>query len=297
MNHLAGEPSLYLQQHAANPLDWHPWSEEALEKARAEDKPLFVSVGYSSCHWCHVMEHEVFEDGEVAELMNAHFIAIKIDREERPDLDAAFMKALHVLTGAGGWPLNLFLTPELKPFYGATYLPRGQFLDVARQIVQLHQRDRDRLEQAGAEVARILAARPVIGGGGALPGKDLLARAAESALEQLDPDWGGFRGRMKFPLPPRLEFPDRHRPAGIQAVRAVEREVVEQHAVQAYLNHRPTPDEQRPQKPCVSSQPCSASAMSLDWINPSGLGISPISVTRYEATWDFPIANRRLSPN
>src|SRR3984885_11972169 len=122
-NRLAKETSPYLLQHAHNPVDWYPWGEEALQKARAENKPLLVSIGYAACHWCHVMERESFEEEETARIMNEHFVNVKIDREERPDLDHIYMDAVQAITGSGGWPLNVFLTPAAKPFYGGTYFP------------------------------------------------------------------------------------------------------------------------------------------------------------------------------
>ncbi len=122
-NRLINETSPYLLQHAHNPVDWYPWSEEAFKQAKDENKPILLSIGYSACHWCHVMERESFEDPEVADLMNEHFVNIKIDREERPDLDHIYMDAVQAMTGSGGWPLNVFLTPEGKPFYGGTYYP------------------------------------------------------------------------------------------------------------------------------------------------------------------------------
>ena len=123
MNRLAGETSPYLLQHAENPVDWYPWGEEALTRARAEDRPILLSIGYSACHWCHVMEHESFEDPDTAALMNEHFVSVKVDREERPDLDAVYMDAVVALTGQGGWPMTVFLTPDGEPFYGGTYYP------------------------------------------------------------------------------------------------------------------------------------------------------------------------------
>src|ERR1700748_2961730 len=122
-NRLASETSPYLLQHAGNPVDWYPWGDEAFSRARAEDKPLLVSIGYSSCHWCHVMERESFEDERTAALMNESFVCVKVDREERPDVDALYMEAVQGMTGRGGWPLNVFLTPEQLPFYGGTYFP------------------------------------------------------------------------------------------------------------------------------------------------------------------------------
>src|SRR5688572_19811273 len=123
MNRLSRETSPYLLQHANNPVDWYPWGSEAIERARAEDKPVFLSIGYAACHWCHVMEHESFEDERIAELMNGSFVCIKVDREERPDLDQIYMNAVQAMTGHGGWPMSVFLTPDLKPFYGGTYWP------------------------------------------------------------------------------------------------------------------------------------------------------------------------------
>src|SRR5512143_3360491 len=126
MNRLASSSSPYLLQHADNPVDWYPWGPEALEKAKREDKPILLSIGYSACHWCHVMEHESFEDEETARLMNENFINIKVDREERPDLDAIYMAALQLTTGSGGWPMTIFLTPDQVPFYCGTYFPREE---------------------------------------------------------------------------------------------------------------------------------------------------------------------------
>jgi len=124
-NRLAKEKSPYLLQHAGNPVDWYPWGEEAFEKAREEDKPIFLSVGYATCHWCHVMAHESFEDEDVAEMMNRAFVNIKVDREERPDIDNTYMTVCQMLTGSGGWPLTIIMTPEKKPFYAATYIPKS----------------------------------------------------------------------------------------------------------------------------------------------------------------------------
>ncbi len=122
-NHLAHETSPYLRQHAHNPVDWYPWGAEALSRARELDRPIFLSIGYSACHWCHVMEHESFEDPKIGQLLNEHFVSIKVDREERPDLDQIYMTAVQMLTQQGGWPMSVFLTPDLKPFYGGTYFP------------------------------------------------------------------------------------------------------------------------------------------------------------------------------
>ena len=137
-NRLINETSPYLLQHARNPVDWYPWGEEAFEKAKKEDKPVLVSIGYSACHWCHVMERESFEDPDVAAFMNEHFVNIKVDREERPDVDHIYMDAVQVMTGSGGWPLNVFITPEGKPFYGGTYYPPKRVFNRASWIEVLH---------------------------------------------------------------------------------------------------------------------------------------------------------------
>src|SRR3982751_1454998 len=152
-NHLIDETSPYLRQHAHNPVDWYPWGEEALRKARELDRPIFLSIGYSACHWCHVMEHESFEDPEVGRLLNEHFVSIKVDREERPDLDQIYMTAVQLLTGQGGWPMSMFLTPSLKPFYGGTYFPpdnrygRPGFKHVLAAVLEAWNSKRKQLEE------------------------------------------------------------------------------------------------------------------------------------------------------
>ena len=140
VNHLSGEKSPYLLQHVHNPVDWYPWGESAFAKAKTEDKPIFLSIGYSTCHWCHVMAHESFEDESTARFMNEHFVNIKVDREERPDLDSIYMNAVVAMTGQGGWPMSVFLTPDGKPFYGGTYFPKTprygmpSFMNVLQEI-------------------------------------------------------------------------------------------------------------------------------------------------------------------
>ncbi len=158
MNRLAQERSPYLLQHASNPVDWYAWGDEAFDRARREDKPIFLSIGYSTCHWCHVMEHESFENEEIARLLNAGFISIKVDREERPDVDRVYMSFVQSTTGSGGWPMTVFLTPELKPFYGGTYFPptsrwgRPGFADLLNELARVWTDDRARVEHAAAEL-------------------------------------------------------------------------------------------------------------------------------------------------
>src|SRR2546428_2260224 len=157
-NRLAGETSPYLLQRAHNPVDWYPWGEEALGRARAEDKPVLLSIGYSACHWCHVMERESFEDEATAKLMNEGFVCIKVDREEHPDLDMIYMNAVQIMTGSGGWPLNVFLTPELKPFYGGTYFPPDErhgmpsFKAVLERVSRAYREQRGKVDASGTQI-------------------------------------------------------------------------------------------------------------------------------------------------
>jgi uncharacterized protein YyaL (SSP411 family) len=206
-NHLAGQTSPYLLQHVHNPVDWHPWGPEALARARKEGKPIFLSIGYAACHWCHVMERESFESEEVAAFLNAHFVAIKVDREERPDLDEIYMSAVQMMTGAGGWPLSVFLTPSLEPFFGGTYFPpedrwgRPGFLTVLRRVDEAWNGRREDLERSAAEMRdalRSLGAKAEASTGGPV-GRRESARAAAELAARFDDVWGGFGGAPKFP--------------------------------------------------------------------------------------------------
>src|SRR5687768_14067690 len=157
-NRLAGETSPYLLQHAHNPVDWYPWGEEALSRAKTEDKPIFLSIGYSACHWCHVMERESFENESIAEIINREFVAIKVDREERPDVDSIYMQAVQLMTGHGGWPMSMFLTPDGVPFYGGTYFPpddgRGLpgFRRVLTHVAHAYKHDKDGVAEASSQI-------------------------------------------------------------------------------------------------------------------------------------------------
>ena len=207
-NRLAGEISPYLLQHAHNPVDWYPWGEEAFARARAEDKPVFLSIGYSSCHWCHVMERESFDNPEVAAFLNEHFICVKVDRVERPDLDRLYMRFVYATTGEGGWPLTVFLTPDREPFFGGTYFPpqprygRPGFLQLLQRVAALWREQRVDLRRAAAELRQQLKASlelPPASPG--LPGPPLLRLAAEQIMAHYDPRHGGFGGAPKFPQP------------------------------------------------------------------------------------------------
>jgi hypothetical protein len=211
-NHLAGETSPYLLQHAHNPVDWFPWGEEALAKAVAEDKPIFLSIGYAACHWCHVMERESFEDADTASLMNEHFVSIKVDREERPDLDGIYMDAVQAMTGQGGWPLSAFLTPEGEPFYAGTYFPpepragMPAFRDVLRGIADAWRGRREEVLSQGTRVARAIARASSPRPGRSDPGEAVADEAAAALRAGFDERWGGFGGAPKFPQPMTLEF-------------------------------------------------------------------------------------------
>ncbi len=212
-NHLAGQASRYLQQHADNPVDWYPWGEEALEKARREDKPIFLSIGYSACHWCHVMAHESFEDGATAAILNANFVSIKVDREERPDLDRIYMSAVQAMTGGGGWPMSVFLTPGGAPFYGGTYFPkepRYQMPAFSQLLLAIAEAWRDRREELLAHGERLVSAlgQPLMGepGDAAALDPETVARAVEALGERFDERHGGWGGAPKFPQPMALEF-------------------------------------------------------------------------------------------
>jgi uncharacterized protein len=216
VNRLAHERSPYLLQHAANPVDWYPWGGEAFEMARAEDKPIFLSIGYSTCHWCHVMEHESFVSPDIAEVLNRDFISIKVDREERPDVDRVYMSFVQATTGSGGWPMTVFLTPDLKPFYGGTYFPprsrwgRPGFSDLLRELARVWKEERARVEEAAGELLNRL--RLVTAGVGGSPGSaqvpdaDALDAAVEEFQKGFDTRYGGFGEAPKFPRPSELLF-------------------------------------------------------------------------------------------
>jgi len=211
INRLAGATSPYLLQHAHNPVDWWQWGPEALEKARREGKPILLSVGYAACHWCHVMAHESFEDEPTARVMNELFVNIKVDREERPDIDQIYMNALHLLGEQGGWPLTMFLTPQGEPVWGGTYFPkdarygRPAFVDVLREVARLFREEPDKIEQNRAALLARLAERARPAGKVTIGSKELDA-AAMQVDNMFDPANGGLRGAPKFPQPALLEL-------------------------------------------------------------------------------------------
>ena len=210
LNRLGKEKSPYLLQHKDNPVDWYPWGEEAFAKAKKEDKPVFLSIGYSTCHWCHVMAHESFEDEEVAELLNRDFVCIKVDREERPDVDAVYMSVCQALTGSGGWPLTVFMTAEQTPFFAGTYFPKrgryGQYglMELLERISYLWQHERQQLLDAGSEIAHVVNQNHAPDR--QEPSPLLVETAYHQLLRRFDPQWGGFGGAPKFPAPHNLLF-------------------------------------------------------------------------------------------
>lgn len=211
-NRLIEETSPYLRQHAENPVDWYPWGDEAFERAAREQKPVFLSVGYSACHWCHVMEHESFEDADTAQVLNERFVSVKVDREERPDVDAIYMDAVQAMAGHGGWPMSVFLTPDGVPFYGGTYFPpvprhgMPSFGDVARGVADLWERDRERVLQAGDELRESLQPHAVAAGPAGKLDNETLAAAMPRLYAPFDVAHGGWGGAPKFPQPAVAEF-------------------------------------------------------------------------------------------
>jgi uncharacterized protein len=211
-NRLAHETSPYLLQHANNPVDWYPWGPEALARARNEDKPILLSIGYAACHWCHVMEHESFEDAPTAALMNERFVSIKVDREERPDLDGIYMQAVQAMTGHGGWPMTVFLTPEGVPFYGGTYFPKDDrhgmpsFTRILQSVSNAYRSKRDDVARTSASVREMyaVATEGTRSAGPLTP--ELLDRAYRSLAERYDEQNGGFDGAPKFPQTMSLDF-------------------------------------------------------------------------------------------
>ncbi|MFJ1972200.1 thioredoxin domain-containing protein [Streptomyces sp. NPDC087903] len=215
-NRLAHETSPYLLQHADNPVDWWPWSAEAFEEARRRGVPVLLSVGYSSCHWCHVMAHESFEDQQTADRLNAQFVPVKVDREERPDVDAVYMEAVQAATGQGGWPMTVFLTPEAEPFYFGTYFPpeprhgMPSFRQVLDGVGQAWTERREEVAEVAGKIVRDLAGREISYGDSRAPGEEELAQALLGLTREYDPQRGGFGGAPKFPPSMVIEFLLRH---------------------------------------------------------------------------------------
>jgi uncharacterized protein len=211
-NRLAQERSPYLLQHASNPVDWFAWGEEAFARARAEDKPIFLSIGYSTCHWCHVMEHESFENESVAAVLNEHFVSIKVDREERPDVDRVYMTFVQATTQSGGWPMSVWLTPELKPFYGGTYFPPGSrwgrpgFVDILQEIARVWRTERDKVANSAEAVTTQLQSLDRANPAWTVPGADALSRTVQQFRSAFDARYGGFGDAPKFPRPSELLF-------------------------------------------------------------------------------------------
>ena len=211
-NKLAGSISPYLLQHAENPVNWNPWGDEAFDKARKENKPIFLSIGYAACHWCHVMERESFENEKIADYLNEYFISIKVDREEHPDVDEIYMSAVQIMTGSGGWPLSVFLTPDLKPFYGGTYFPpedrfgKPGFLRVLEQIITVYS---DNPQHITNTVTQIMQGLNSINTRNQTPGdynSSIPANTTAAIARGYDPHYGGFGKAPKFPPTGQLDI-------------------------------------------------------------------------------------------
>ena len=233
-NRLMQEKSPYLLQHAENPVDWYPWGDAAFEKARSENKPVFLSIGYSTCHWCHVMAHESFEDLEVARLLNDAFISIKVDREERPDLDNIYMRVCQMLTGSGGWPLTILMTPEKKPFFAGTYIPRENsygrmgMLDLIPRVKELWEEKHSEVLDSAGKFAAALQKTEDSAGGNDLS-REILHMAFDELSQRFDENSGGFSRAPKFPTPHNLYFLLRywHQSNDKQALHMVEKTLQE----------------------------------------------------------------------
>jgi uncharacterized protein len=212
LNRLQHEKSPYLLQHAGNPVDWHPWGEEAFTRAKREDKPVFLSIGYSTCHWCHVMAHESFEDDQTASLLNEAFVCVKVDREERPDIDGIYMQVCRMMTGGGGWPLTVVMTPERRPFFAATYIPkesrwgRTGLIELIPRIGRQWRTERERIEEAADRVVSFLQNTVSGSERGEAPGEETLSDAFAELRGQFDAEFGGFGTAPKFPMPHQLLF-------------------------------------------------------------------------------------------
>ncbi|MGB0112118.1 MAG: DUF255 domain-containing protein, partial [Ilumatobacteraceae bacterium] len=206
MNRLADETSPYLRQHRDNPVDWYPWGAEAFEAAKSRNVPMLLSVGYSACHWCHVMAHECFEDPEVAAQMNAMFVNVKVDREERPDVDAVYMDAVQSMTGRGGWPMTVFMTPDREPFYGGTYFPKDNFMKLMDAIDDVYRNKPDDVRQNVGALVKAIDATATLQPAKDKPSLEQLNAGLQGLGRAFDTEWGGFGQAPKFPSTYQLDL-------------------------------------------------------------------------------------------
>jgi len=211
-NRLINEKSPYLLQHAYNPVDWYPWCDEAFERAKIEDKPIFLSIGYSTCHWCHVMEKESFEDEEVAKILNENFIPIKVDREERPDIDTVYMTICQAMTGHGGWPLTIIMTPDKKPFFAGTYIPKHSrygrigLIELLQKVVEIWKENKDKVISLAEQITNEIKEALEKVEKGNIIDETIFTLAYKELEENFDPEYGGFGEAPKFPTPHNLMF-------------------------------------------------------------------------------------------
>jgi len=272
-NRLIREKSPYLLQHARNPVDWHPWSDEAFDRARAEDKPVFLSVGYSTCHWCHVMAHESFEDAEMARLMNEAFVCIKVDREERPDVDGIYMTVCQIMTGSGGWPLTVLMTPERKPFFAGTYIPKENrhgrigMIELIQGVQRVWKTRRGDVLSSAEQVTLALKNLSAESTAGDAPGGEACRAAFEALAAKFDGVSGGFGGAPKFPSPHHFLFLLRYgkRTGEVGALEMVEKSLTAMRRGGVYDQlgfgfHRYSPmrgGSCRTSRRCSTTRPCS----------------------------------------
>ena len=211
-NHLINEKSPYLLQHVGNPVDWYPWGETAFQKANKGDKPVFLSIGYATCHWCDVMAHESFEDKEVADFLNKYYVAVKLDREERPDVDKIYMSVCQSMTGRGGWPLTIFMTPDGKPFFAGTYFPKSSrmgmpgLMDILKQIADMWENNRQKILRASDEITNAIQPRQGLNTTVNTVNIETLRNGYGQFKKNFDAKWGGFGAAPKFPTPHHLTF-------------------------------------------------------------------------------------------
>jgi uncharacterized protein YyaL (SSP411 family) len=205
-NRLIFEDSPYLLQHAHNPVNWYPWGEEAFRVAKEQNKPVFLSIGYATCHWCHVMERESFENEEIAEQLNRDYVPVKVDREQLPDVDATYMTAVQILTGSGGWPMSTFLQADAKPFHGGTYYPPAIFTELLGQVADVWQNDQPRIAEFAEQLSEAVSIGNALSGSAREVGDREIARARAELLESFDDLQGGFGPAPKFPREPALAF-------------------------------------------------------------------------------------------
>ncbi len=273
MNRLAAETSPYLRQHRDNPVDWYPWGDEAFQVARRRDVPILLSVGYSACHWCHVMAHESFEDQHVADSMNAKFVCVKVDREERPDVDAVYMDAVQAMTGRGGWPMTVLIDPDGRPLWGGTYFPKENFLKLLDALDDVWRNRREDFEKNAVALVAAIGKSAETAPKDDVPGLDLVNRALASIAGAFDAEWGGFGIGPQVPFHPS----PRTRPASLLDDRRFRRRARRQDVARRDGVGRPVRPHRRWVRPLLDRSPMAGAAFREDALRPgvAGAGLPP----------------------